>query len=607
MKKILFLTCCFAACKKHFQDTTLPTGASQVQTAITGVNEIKVMSYNVRNHVDSDPFSQEQRKTYILQVIQNYNPDILGLQEIAVNEIEAWFNTQLENAGYGRFSSGAANGSPKTIYYKNARFTRTAAGSFTMKTPDYRSGKWVVLQDKLEPANSYFVVNSHWTTVSSAQRQMNADSVLLAINTNNTQNLPVINMGDFNAQPGTAEITKIKDASGWNMVDALMEDEDTFHGWDGVGNSKLDYIMSTRNLAFTSSSVIKTSFSIGGQTLWPSDHWPVTASYMPAIFGGAHVDANGKSASSVTQFYFADVNGDGRNDKIYWNRTYDSGRPQVFLSNGNGSFASPAVVHTAGASTLSTTRYHYADVDGDGKADEIVWDPTQQSGKTRVFLSTGNGQFSATAILNPEGTSQGSTTVFHFADVNGDGKADKIYWNSTFDNGHTRVYLATSGGNFSGTVVSGAEGASTTAGTLYWYADVNGDSMDDKICWHPSLNGGKTMVYLSDGDGTFTASSSLSNSATSGLSNTRFYFGDVNGDGRADKVYWNPGNYLGIPKVYFSRSNHTFEGPVYSLRGTSRSENTQFWYVDISGDGKADQVRWNYGENAGELKNYFGK
>src|SRR5581483_7721319 len=185
-------------------------------------------------------------------------------------------------------------------------------------------------------------------------------------------------------------------------------------------------------------------------------------------------------------------------------------------------------------------------------------------------LATSGGNFSAAAIDNPEGTSQGTTTIYNFADVNGDGKADKIYWNATFDNGHTRVYLATGGGSFSGTVVSGADGASTIGGTSFYYADVNGDGKADEINWHPTVNAGLPNVYLSDGDGTFTASSTFTNSgASSASSATQFSFADVNGDGRADKIYWNPGNYLGEPKVYYAQSNNTFNGPIYSLRGTS--------------------------------------
>ena len=613
---LLALVICFAACKKApFEEvantpatTTKPNARAAVAASIADMDPIKVMSFNVRNDAAGDPFTQYVRKDYCLQIILENDVDIVGLQEIAVTDIEDWFNTQLTAAGYGYYKGGTSNGSPKTIYYKNSRFTRTNQGWFTMMTSEFRTGKWVVLQDKLHTANSYFVVNSHWTTVSSAERQLDADTVLLNINNSNTANLPVINFGDFNAKPGTAEMSIMKDASGNNMVDALFDSsgDPTFHGWDATGDAKIDWILSTRNMAFTSSSVITKTFTVNGQTLYPSDHYPVMATYVPGIFGGAHTDANGISASAATKYYFGDVDGDGDADKIYWNYTFDSGKPRVFLSNGDGTFAATAVTHAAGASTSSTTRYYYADINGDGKADEVRWNPTLNSGHTLVYLATTSGNFSATAVDNPEGTSAGTTTLYNFADVNGDGKADKIYWNATFDDGHTRVYLATSNGSFSGTVVSGTEGASTTGGTSFWYADVNGDGKADKIYWHPDLNSGKTMVYLSDGDGTFTANTSFSNSATSGLANTRFYFADMNGDGLADKVYWNPGNYTGFLKVYYSESG-AFSGPIYTLRGTSQSENTNFYFNDVNGDGKADQIRWNYGENSGELRNYFGK
>lgn len=615
MKKtalVLATALCFTACRKDVSKDTsqpappAPQSSARLAAALTNLNEFKVMSFNLRNTDPADQFTQEQREPYFLQVILDNDVDIVGVQEIADDSVETWLNTQMAANGYGVYKGGHGFGSPKTIWFKNSRFSLVKGGWFTMTTPDTRSGKWAILQDKLVTTNSYFVCNSHWSTESSTERTMDADTVLNAIKTNNTQNLPVICMGDFNAEPGSAEIAEIKDASGLNMVDALFDSQGdpTYHRWQATGVKKIDYILSTRDMAFTSSAVITTSFTVNGQTLWPSDHWPVVATYIPAIFGGAHADVNGLSASSLTNFYFADINGDGKKDKVYWNRTYDSGKPQVFLSNGDGTFTF-AAAHTAGASTLSTTRYYYADVNGDGKADEILWDPTLNSGHTRVYLATSNGNFSSTVVDNPEGTSQGTTTVFNFADVNGDGKADKIYWNATFDNGHARVYLATSGGSFSGTVVSGAEGASTTGGTLFYYADVDGDGKADEIAWHPSVNSGKPSVYLSDGDGTFTASSTFTNSgASSASSATLFSFADINGDGRADKVYWNPTIYLGEPKVYFSQSTG-FNGPIYSLRGTSQSANTEFYYSDLNGDGQADQIRWNYGENNGQLRNYF--
>ncbi|GAA4790934.1 hypothetical protein GCM10023231_18560 [Olivibacter ginsenosidimutans] len=599
----------FSACK---QETLNPANSSAKASALKAPslalqangNPFKVLSFNIRHNADGDPQSLDERKGNIRQIIVDNTPDVFGLQEFSDNFFEDWFRAQMADLDYGEYYDTSITGSPKTIFFKNSRFTLQRSGTARLGAAGTtNTATWVVLKDKIT-ANSYFISNSHWQYDSQPKRIENSNALAEMVKQENTDKLPIIVFGDLNAKPGTTEIKSLQSALG--VVDALGDrDGDlTFHGWDATGNSKIDWIMSDRSMAFTSSKVITTSYN--GK--WPSDHWPVVATYMPSIFGGAHVDDHGKSGSSNTSFYFADVNGDGKKDKIYWNRTYDSGKPQVFLSNGDGTFATNAVVHSASASTLSTSRYHFADIDGDGKADLILWDPTLNAGHTRVYLATTAGNFSASAVDNPEGTSAGKTTVYHFADVNGDGKADKIYWNSTYDSGKTRVYLATSGGSFSPSVVHGAAGASTTAGTTFHYADVNGDGKADKILWHPSLNSGKTMVYLANGDGNFTASTSFSNSgATSVSASTTFYFADVNGDGRADKIYWRPDLYLGKIKVYLASTSNTFDGPIYSLRGTSQSANTYFYFTDITGDGKADQVRWNYGENDGALKNYFAK
>lgn len=608
---LLSLGLCLAGCKetqltdlKEQGNGTKPQSAGDVQLLLAGESPFKVLSFNVRHDAAGDPQTLDQRKGNIRQIIVDNNPDVFGVQEFSDDFFETWFRAQMATLGYGEYYSTAITTTPKAIFYKTARFTLQRSGTARLgASPIINTATWVVLLDNIT-SNRYFISNSHWQFDSQPTRIANANALVALVNAQNTDNLPVIVFGDFNAQPGTTEISDLK--NGLDVVDALGDSTGdlTFHGWDATGNSKLDWIMSDRSMGFTSWNVITTSY--GGY--WPSDHWPVIATYVPGVFGGPHTDANGKSANANTKFYFADIDGDGKKDKVYWNPTYDSGRPQVFLSNGNGTFASPAVVHTASASTLSTTRYHFADVNGDGKADLILWDPTLNSGHTRVYLATTSGNFSSTVIDNPEGTSAGTTTMYSFADVNGDGKADKIYWNATFDSGKTRVYLATSGGSFSGTVVAGTEGASTTGGTIFYYADVNGDGKMDKILWHPTLNSGKTMVYLSDGDGTFTASSTFSNSgATSVSASTEFYFSDINGDGRADKIYWRPDLYLGKLKVYYATTGNAFDGPIYSLRGTSQSANTNFYFADINGDGKADQIRWNYAENTGELRNYFGK
>lgn len=145
-----------------------------------------------------------------------------------------------------------------------------------MQFSDDRSGTWVILSDNENNVN-YFVCNSHWTTVSSAERLSTAQKIVEIIK-NNSQGLPLIVLGDFNAVPGTPEISSIKNSGGLSLNCAHNEKGETFHGWDATGEKKIDWILCSKKLSVKSSSVITTSY--GGY--WPSDHWPVKATFIPA-------------------------------------------------------------------------------------------------------------------------------------------------------------------------------------------------------------------------------------------------------------------------------------------------------------------------------------
>src|SRR5581483_12115381 len=105
MKKTILLSAlaavCFAACRKDLSpNATTPVSSQTVsKSQLTGLNEFKVMSFNLRNTDPADEFTQEQRKSYCLQVILDNDPDIIGVQELADDSVETWFNTQMAAAG----------------------------------------------------------------------------------------------------------------------------------------------------------------------------------------------------------------------------------------------------------------------------------------------------------------------------------------------------------------------------------------------------------------------------------------------------------------------------------------------------------------------------
>jgi len=207
---LIILASLLFGCDKEL-DIAENTDDSTTKDSIIELEEFVVMSFNLRNEVGSDPQTLDERKWNIRKVILDSNPDILGVQEIAADWMSNWLSHQLDSAGYDKYLSSGQFGSPKIIYYKRNRFSRQEQGTFQMQFTDNRAGTWIILLDKLNN-KSYFLSNSHWTTVSSEERVETA-KIILDIIIKNSQGLPLIIFGDFNAKPGTPEITTMKDAN----------------------------------------------------------------------------------------------------------------------------------------------------------------------------------------------------------------------------------------------------------------------------------------------------------------------------------------------------------------------------------------------------------
>ena len=274
------------------------------------------------------------------------------------------------------------------------------------------------------------------------------------------------------------------------------------------------------------------------------------------------------------QMQFADVNGDGRADAIYFDTLRSNGL-WVALSTGSG-FTSPAQwvsLSSFGASTPDQVQY--ADVNGDGRADAIYFD----AGRTNtvwVCLSTGTG-FGPPQRWLQHGASIPSQ--LQFADVNGDGRADAIYFD-TFRSDGIWVSLST-GTGFSSPSMWLQHGASTP--DQIHYVDVDGDGRADCVYFDVSRSRG-VWVSRSTGTGFTTPEMWLQHGQSTP---SQLQFADVNGDGRADALYFDTYRTNG---VWVGLSTGTgFTTPTKWLQFVPSTPD-QIQYRDINGDGLADAI-----------------
>lgn len=190
---------------------------------------INTMSFNIRyDNPEDGKQNWHQRKENVVRMIQFYDLDIIGFQEVLINQL-TYLKKHLEQyntVGVGR-EDGKEKGEFSPVFFRKERFEALKSGTFWLsETPDKvskgwdaaleRIATWVMLKDKVTDREFVFM-NTHFDHRGDRARLESA--VLLKHKSNElAQGLPLILTGDFNLVPESKAINILTEPDGSNTL-----------------------------------------------------------------------------------------------------------------------------------------------------------------------------------------------------------------------------------------------------------------------------------------------------------------------------------------------------------------------------------------------------
>ena len=192
-------------------------------------NPINSMSFNIRYDNPKDGIQNwHQRKENIVRMINFYDLDIMGLQEVLANQLN-YLKTNLgqyHTVGIGR-EDGKEKGEFSPIFFKASRYKEIKSGTFWLsETPEKvskgwdaaleRIATWAVLKDKTSGEELIFM-NTHFDHKGKLARVESA-KLLKQKAIELAGDLPLILTGDFNLPPESNGIKTMIEPDGDNTL-----------------------------------------------------------------------------------------------------------------------------------------------------------------------------------------------------------------------------------------------------------------------------------------------------------------------------------------------------------------------------------------------------
>lgn len=246
------------------------------------------MTYNIRYATDRDGInSWENRKEWVADLINYYEPTILGIQEGLFHQVTFLDSTLIgyDYVGVAR-DDAAKEGEFSAIFYQTDQVEVQNEGTFWLSlTPDKPSYGWGANYRRIctwgefklkESDDRFFVFNTHFDHESEEARIESAKLIHKKILELNKHELPVVLMGDFNAIPDSEPyefLIKHYLDSRKTTIKKPFGPLGTYNGFDTSHplDVRIDYIFVDEKIEVESYAV----FSNSRENRTASDHLPV--------------------------------------------------------------------------------------------------------------------------------------------------------------------------------------------------------------------------------------------------------------------------------------------------------------------------------------------
>jgi len=254
---------------------------------ILNAQTIKVITFNLRyDNVSDGENAWSYRKDKVASLFQFYDADIFGIQEGLSSQMK-YLDSSLvayHHVGIGR-DDGKTKGEYSAVFYKKAIFEVLQTSTFWLsETPDTVSRGWDAVCNRIctyallknkKTHQKLWVFNTHLDHIGEKAQENSARLIIQKINNLNTENYPVILMGDFNMTPDKEPIQYISQI----MMDSKLMSKKTEIANEGTFNafefckplsSRIDYIF-VSGFNICKYRVLTDSY----QCKYLSDHLPV--------------------------------------------------------------------------------------------------------------------------------------------------------------------------------------------------------------------------------------------------------------------------------------------------------------------------------------------